>query len=142
MDSVIIYRALGGGVMIGGAAVLLLLFNGRIAGVSNIAGSLPFSAKGDRWWRVLFLLGLVVGAGIFYLAFGDAPVARPNFPAWLLAIAGVLVGFGTSLGNGCTSGHGVCGLGRLSKRSFISVVIFLSAGIVAAVVTRHIFGVI
>ena len=127
--------------MIGGAAALLLLFTGRIAGVSNIAGHLIFSAKGDRAWRIAFLLGLVIGAGIFYLAFGDAPVARPNFRAWLLAIAGVLVGFGTSLGNGCTSGHGVCGLGRMSKRSFISTAIFLSAGIAAAVVTRHVFGV-
>jgi len=133
---------LGGGAMIGSAAVLLLLLNGRIAGVSNIAGNLPFSTKGDRLWRVLFLLGLVAGAGIFYLAFGDAPRPRPNFPAWLLAIAGVLVGFGTSLGSGCTSGHGVCGLGRLSKRSFVAVAIFLSTGIATAVVTRHIFGVI
>ncbi len=141
MNSVIFYRALAGGGLIGIAATLLLWLTGRIAGVSNIAGKLFFTIAGDRLWRALFLLGLVCGAGVYYVAFGDAPVARAHFPAWLLAVAGVLVGFGTSLGSGCTSGHGVCGLGRLSKRSLAATAIFLSTGIATAVVIRHVFGV-
>ena len=135
------YSALIGGAFIGGAAALLLWLTGRIAGISNIAGNLFFAAAGDRLWRALFLLGLVSGAAICYAAFGNAPVARLHFPAWLLAIAGLLVGFGTSLGSGCTSGHGVCGLGRLSKRSLAATAIFLLTGIGTAVVVRHVFGV-
>lgn len=134
-------NALAGGLLIGGAAALLLWLTGRIAGVSNIVGHLFLSTNGDRLWRVLFLLGLVAGAGLYYAVFGNMPLGRPNFPAWLLAIAGVLVGFGTSLGGGCTSGHGVCGLGRLSTRSLVATGIFLITGIVTAVVVRHVFGV-
>jgi uncharacterized membrane protein YedE/YeeE len=142
MNSIMFYRALAGGALIGAAAALLLWLTGRIAGVSNIAGKLFFAAAGDRLWRVLFLLGLVGGAGIYYASFGDAPVARPHFPVWLLAVAGLLVGFGTSLGSGCTSGHGVCGLGRLSIRSLAATTIFLFTGIVTAIVVRHVFGVV
>ena len=88
-----------------------------------------------------FLGGLVAGAALYYALFGNAPSARPNFPVWLLAIAGVLVGFGTSLGSGCTSGHGVCGLGRLSVRSLVATAVFLVTGMVTAVVVRHVFGI-
>jgi uncharacterized membrane protein YedE/YeeE len=141
MSDLAFYSSLGGGLLIGGAASLLLWSTGRIAGVSGIAGRLFFSAAGDRLWLVLYLLGLVGGAAFYYALFGNAPVARPHFPGWLLAAAGLLVGFGTSLGNGCTSGHGVCGLGRLSKRSLAATLVFLIAGIISAVVTRHLFGV-
>lgn len=140
MNSLTFYSALLGGGLIGAAASLLLWLTGRIAGISNIAGNLFFTAVGDRLWRALFLLGMVGGAGIYYAVFGNAPVARPHFPGWLLAVAGLLVGFGTSLGSGCTSGHGVCGLGRLSKRSLAATAIFLSTGIATAIVVRHIFG--
>ncbi len=133
--------ALAGGMMIGGAAVLLLWLNGRIAGVSNVANGLLAWKPGDILWRLLFLGGLASGAGVFYGFFGDIPVARPDFPGWLLAAGGLLVGFGTSLGNGCTSGHGVCGLGRLSLRSLVATVVFLLAGIVTTFVVRHLFGV-
>lgn len=135
------YSALLGGGLIGAAAALLLWLTGRIAGISNIAGNLFSTAAGDRLWRALFLLGMVGGAGIYYAVFGNAPVGRPHFPVWLLAAAGLLVGFGTSLGSGCTSGHGVCGLGRFSKRSLVAVAAFLSTGIATAVVVRHVFGV-
>ena len=133
--------ALSGGVLIGGAAVLLLLMNGRIAGISNITSGLLALKRGDVLWRLLFLGGLVAGAAIYYALFGHAPTPRANFPGWLLALGGVLVGFGTSLGSGCTSGHGVCGLGRLYVRSLAATSIFLVTGIVTTYVVRHVFGV-
>jgi uncharacterized membrane protein YedE/YeeE len=133
--------ALGGGLLIGGAAVLLLLLNGRIAGISNITSGLLALKQGDVLWRLLFLGGLVAGAAIYYRLFGNAPAPRLSFPGWLLGLGGVLVGFGTSLGSGCTSGHGVCGLGRFSVRSLAATCIFLVTGIVTAFVVRHMFGV-
>ena len=133
--------ALAGGLLIGGAAVMLLWLNGRIAGISNITAGLMSWKRADVLWRFLFLGGLVAGAALYYRAFGHAPVARADFPAWLLAIGGLLVGFGTSFGSGCTSGHGVCGLGRLSLRSLVATVIFLVTGIVTTHVVRHLFGI-
>jgi uncharacterized membrane protein YedE/YeeE len=133
--------ALLGGLMIGGSATLLLWLNGRIAGISHIAGGVLAGKPGDLAWRLLFLGGLVAGAGIFYALFGDAPSPRAHFPVWLLAVASVLVGFGTSLGSGCTSGHGVCGLGRLSLRSLVATVIFVVTGMLATFAVRHLFGV-
>lgn len=133
--------ALAGGLLIGSAAALLLWLNGRIAGVSNIASGLFARKRGDILWRFLFLGGLVAGAGLYYGLFGNIPVARAHFPGWLLAVAGVLVGLGTSFGSGCTSGHGVCGLGRLSLRSLVATITFLLAGVLTTFVVRHIFGV-
>ena len=133
--------ALAGGVLIGASAVLLLWLNGRIAGISSIAAGILDWRRGDVLWRLLFLGGLVAGAGLFYALFGDAPVARAEFPVWLLGLGGLLVGFGTSLGSGCTSGHGVCGLGRLSVRSLAATVVFLVTAIVTTFVVRHVFGV-
>ena len=133
--------ALAGGVLIGGSAVLLLWLNGRIAGISSIASGLFDWRRGDLLWRLLFLGGLVAGAGLFYAVFGDAPAPRPEFPVWLLGAGGLLVGFGTSLGSGCTSGHGVCGLGRLSLRSLVATLVFLLTAIATTFVVRHVFGV-
>jgi uncharacterized protein len=133
--------ALGGGILIGLSAVLLLCLNGRIAGISNLLGGLVGAPAADVPWRLLFLAGLVAGVAVFQGIVGAVPEARTAFPPWLLAAGGLLVGFGTSLGNGCTSGHGVCGLGRLSLRSFAAVVVFLGTGIVTAIVVRHGFGV-
>ena len=135
-----IVNALLGGVLIGSAATLFFWLNGRIAGISSVINSLLFSK--DRLWPALFLFGLVVGAALFYALGGSAPVPRSSFPAWLLALAGVLVGFGTALARGCTSGHGVCGLGRLSLRSLVATLTFLSVGLLTTFVVRHIFGVI
>jgi len=135
------FSALAGGVLIGASAVLLLWLNGRIAGISNIAGGLLDWRRGDVLWRLLFLAGLVAGAGLFYALFGDAPAPRAEFPVWLLGLGGVLVGFGTSLGSGCTSGHGVCGLGRLSARSLVATLVFLVTAIATTFVVRHVFGV-
>jgi len=133
-------NALIGGILIGGSATLLFWLNGRIAGISSIVASLLFTK--DRLWSALFLLGLVAGAAIYYALGGSVPVPRSNFPVWLLAAAGVLVGFGTALARGCTSGHGVCGLGRLSLRSLVATLTFLSVGLLTTFVVRHLFGVI
>lgn len=138
------FSALLGGLLIGTSALLLLGLNGRIAGISNIAGqllTLPRRVGGERLWRLLFLLG-VVGGALLYAAFSSVtPPARPHFPAWLLALAGLLVGFGSSLGGGCTSGHGVCGLARLSLRSLVATATFLLSGIVTTYLVRHLWGI-
>ncbi len=134
--------ALAGGLLIGTSAVLFLWLNGRVAGISNIAAGLLAGRRGDTAWRLLFLGGLVAGAAAVHAVSGAVPTARTAFPGWLLAVAGLLVGFGTSLANGCTSGHGVCGLGRLSARSLAATLIFLAAGIVTTFVVRHVFGVL
>lgn len=135
------WPALVGGVMIGVAASLLLWCNGRIAGVSGILGRLLPPRHGDSLWRVLFLAGLVAGAALAYGGLVDAPLARAHFPPSLLVIAGILVGYGSALGQGCTSGHGVCGLGRRSLRSLSATLIFLLVGMVSTCATRHIAGV-
>jgi len=128
-----------GGMLIGLAAALLLVFNGRIAGISGILGGLLEAAEG--WsWRGVFLLGMVLG-GVGLLIFAPATVpgaAIDSLP--LLAVAGLLVGFGTRMGGGCTSGHGVCGLSRLSTRSLTATVIFMGAAMLTTGVTRHVLG--
>lgn len=141
MENFTPWSALAGGLLIGAAAALLLWLNGRIAGISNIASGLLSWRKDDAAWRLVFLAGLVAGAALYYPFQGPAPLPRAGFPGWLLAVAGLLVGFGTSFGSGCTSGHGICGLARLSERSLLATGIFLATGIVAASVTRQFFGV-
>jgi uncharacterized membrane protein YedE/YeeE len=135
------YTALAGGVLLGVAAALLLWLNGRIAGISNVTAGLLAWKPGDVAWRLLFLGGLVAGAGAYYLFQGHAPLPRAEFPGWLLALGGLLVGYGTSFGSGCTSGHGICGLGRLSVRSLVATGAFLVTGIATASVIRQAFGI-
>jgi uncharacterized protein len=128
------WSSLAGGVLIGAAAALLVLLSGRVAGVSGILGGLIAIRRGDIAWRLAFIGGLLV-----------APVAmlfhtmNPRIDAGLgtLALAGLLVGLGTRYGSGCTSGHGVCGLSRLSPRSLVATVAFMAAGIATVFVTRH-----
>ena len=128
--------ALLGGAMIGLAAVLLLWLVGRVAGISGILNA-AVEQRSGRGWRALFLLGLVAGAALWF-AVGDAvPPPRSGFPLPWLVAAGLLVGFGTRLGSGCTSGHGVCGLARLSKRSLAAVLAFMGAGMATVFVLRH-----
>ena len=129
--------ALAGGVMIGAASVWLLAANGRIAGVSTILHGL-FSPP-DIQWRAWFVSGLLL-AGLAWQAAGMPVPVREGFPLGWLALAGLLVGFGTRMGNGCTSGHGVCGLGRLSLRSLVAVITFMATGMVSAYVMRHVLG--
>ena len=130
-----------GGTLIGLASVLLLWLNGRIAGISGIFYGILTRDAGDRNWRLMFVLGLVAGGLAFSLFAGDSFVPRNDFPMpWLIA-AGLLVGIGTRLGSGCTSGHGVCGISRLSVRSLTATLTFVAVGVVSASVLRGIFGV-
>jgi uncharacterized membrane protein YedE/YeeE len=130
------WSALAGGLLIGTAATILLWLNGRIAGVSGILNAVI--SRERRAWQVAFLAGILVGAAVvFYAGHGMAPAGRGT-PFWVTALAGLLVGFGTTMGNGCTSGHGVCGLGRLSIRSLAATLMFLAAGMLTVYVVRHV----
>ena len=131
--------ALAGGVLIGLSATLLLLLNGRVAGVSGILGGVLFPQRDDVSWRLMFLLGLVVAAGLYMAFVPGALLPRSDFSRAGLVIAGLLVGFGTRMGNGCTSGHGVCGLGRLSMRSLAAVLTFMATAMATTFVTRHLW---
>ena len=133
-------EAIYGGVLIGVAATMMLLFNGRVTGISGIVGGLLNPVSKDKSWRILFLLGLLVGG--FFLRFFH-PVSFVSVSnAWRIdyMIAGFFVGFGTLLGNGCTSGHGVCGISRFSFRSIISTIIFILSGILSVVFFKLIRG--
>lgn len=128
-----------GGILIGLSATLLLLFNGRIAGISGILnGLIQNSRSSDSWWRISFLFGLMGAGALMMHLLGRETTSAASWP--MLVIGGVLVGFGTRMGNGCTSGHGVCGLGRLSKRSFLAVIMFMLTAFITVFITRHIFG--
>jgi uncharacterized membrane protein YedE/YeeE len=128
-----------GGALIGLAAVLLMLSIGRIAGISGIFGEF-LTNPADKGWRLAFIAGLIVAPVIAILA--GARVPAPQMPeSWLVVVAaGLLVGFGTRLGGGCTSGHGICGIARLSARSIAATAIFMVAAIVTVFVTRHLLG--
>lgn len=128
-----------GGALIGLAAVLLLALNGRIAGISGILGGLITSTgRGDRFWRCAFIFGLLAGAGLYAFTCGGLPLKLQASGPTLL-VAGLLVGVGTRLGSGCTSGHGVCGLARRSPRSLLATMIFMVAAALTVFLTRHIF---
>jgi uncharacterized membrane protein YedE/YeeE len=129
--------ALLGGSLIGLASVLLMMLTGRIAGISGIFGGYLTLAAGDKVWRFAFIVGLIlapVASGLL-----SYPLPMPDMPAsWgMIAIAGLLVGFGARLGGGCTSGHGICGIARLSARSIVATAIFMASAIVVVAVMRH-----
>ena len=126
-----------GGILIGSAATLLLAGSGRIAGISGIAGGLLARVPGDSAWRLLFLIGLVLGAGIYQLLTAAPLEVRIDVSAPFLIVAGFLVGFGTRLGAGCTSGHGVCGIARFSLRSIVATLIFIGVAMATTFVLRH-----
>lgn len=122
-------NALVGGSLIGVAVSLMLLLNGRVTGISGILYGLFSPAKNDIAWRWSFILGLVSGGLVLAGVMPDSFVGSLSTPVWTLILAGILVGFGTVLGSGCTSGHGVCGISRLSVRSILATVLFVVAGI-------------
>lgn len=130
-----------GGLLIGLAAVLFMWLNGRIAGISGIAAGLLGRGGSDKLWRLAFLLGLPLGATLYWLAAG--PAGRPvelQVGTPMMIAAGLLVGLGTRLGSGCTSGHGVCGIARFSRRSISATLTFMAAGFITVFVTRHLLG--
>ncbi|WP_313271321.1 YeeE/YedE family protein [Stenotrophomonas sp.] len=130
--------ALAGGVLIGLAATLLLWLTGRIAGISGIVGGVLQPRQGEVAWRAAFLVGLIAAGAAWLWLVPGAYTPRQGFPPVLLVVAGLLVGFGTRLGNGCTSGHGVCGLGRLSLRSLAAVMTFMVTAIATTYIVRHV----
>jgi uncharacterized membrane protein YedE/YeeE len=130
--------ALIGGGLIGIAATLLLALNGRIAGVSGIVGRLFDPLPGDVAWRVMFLAGLMLGAGAYGI-FQPVSIQVTN-SILVLVVGGLLVGYGTQLGNGCTSGHGVCGIARLSPRSIVATLMFMASAAITVYLMRHVVG--
>jgi uncharacterized membrane protein YedE/YeeE len=133
------WTALAGGVLIGLAAAMLLLFNGRIAGISGIAGGLLRPARGDVTWRAAFVAGLTL-APLAWLLFGALPKLHVDAGLPVLVVAGLLVGIGTRVGSGCTSGHGVCGLSRGSLRSLAATGTFMATGFAVVFLVRHLVG--
>lgn len=124
--------AAAGGALIGLAAVTLLWLNGRIAGISGIMNGAFNKSLQESGWRIAFLVGLVAG-GLLFQSLAAAPLMeRTNFPIWMTVVAGLLVGYGTRLGSGCTSGHGVCGVSRLSIRSIVATLTFVVIGMLVA----------
>lgn len=133
------FASLAGGVLIGLAAALLILFSGRILGISGIIGGLIRPQPGDISWRVWFVFGVLI-APLLLASLIPLPAPRIDSGYLVLAIAGLLVGFGTRLGSGCTSGHGICGMSRLSPRSLVATALFMAAGFATVFVVRHLIG--
>jgi uncharacterized membrane protein YedE/YeeE len=133
------WASLAGGALVGLAAALFVLFNGRIAGISGILGGLLQWPRGDVAWRIAFLLGLVA-APVAYGLVAPLPDVRVDADTATLIVAGLLVGLGTRYGSGCTSGHGVCGLSRLSPRSLVATGAFMAAGFATVFIVRHLIG--
>ncbi|PAU39561.1 hypothetical protein CKF94_00470 [Vibrio coralliilyticus] len=119
------WLSLIGGVFLGLSATMLLMINGKVAGISGVVNGILSPKRNDLFWRLLFLIGMVVGGALSVIVIGVEIPSTESIPTFVLVIAGLLVGFGTRLGNGCTSGHGICGVGRLSLRSIVATAIFM-----------------
>lgn len=133
------WASLGGGIVLGLASAIFILFNGRILGISGILGGLMSPRMGDIGWRLSFLLGMAAAPAVFVWLAPAGWVSAPRIDAGygLIVLAGLLVGLGTRYGSGCTSGHGVCGLSRLSPRSLVATLTFMGAGFAIVFVLRH-----
>ncbi len=131
------WSSLAGGILIGIAAAMLLLLSGRVAGISGIVGGLLAPRAGETGWRLAFVAGLLAAPALWWLFGGPALLPRIDAGFGTLAAAGLLVGVGTQYGSGCTSGHGVCGLSRLSGRSLVATLAFMGAGMATVFVARH-----
>lgn len=129
MENFTPFSALIGGALIGLSASLLLILKGRIAGISGIVNGVLLPQTGDLGWRILFIVGLALGGLIYQLAIGDVSHIQTSASTLTLVIAGLLIGVGSTLGSGCTSGHGVCGIARLSPRSIVATLVFMSTAI-------------
>ena len=126
-----------GGLLIGLAAALLLLLNGHLSGISGIVGGMLAPKSSEVGWRLVFVAGLLLGAFIYMLATGGAIPVRVQASVPVLVAAGLLVGFGTRLGSGCTSGHGLCGIARLSRRSIVASAVFFGVAMLTVFLTHH-----
>lgn len=133
------WSALAGGVLIGASAALFILLNGRIAGITGIIGGLFKPTKNDIGWRVAFTLGLII-APLVWQSFQPLPSINIDANFTLLIIAGLIVGFAARYGSGCTSGHGVCGIARLSPRSIVATLAFMGTGFLTVFIIRHLLG--
>jgi len=125
-----------GGALVGLSAVLMMALNGRIAGVSGILSGTLTQPQGDRWWRLLFVLGIVIGGALPVWLDAGFQAPLPAASVGLAIVGGLVVGFGTGLGSGCTSGHGICGISRLSKRSILATLTFMASGIATVTLMR------
>lgn len=137
MNTFALWNGLLGGILIGLASTLLLLANGRIAGISGIVGGLLAPKSGETGWRAMFIIGLWLGAAGFISASGAPLDLALQASPTVMAVAGFLVGLGTRMGGGCTSGHGVCGIARLSKRSVVATLVFMVSAMATVFVVRH-----
>jgi uncharacterized membrane protein YedE/YeeE len=135
------WLSLSGGLLLGVSAAMFILVNGRVLGISGIVGGLLVPKKGDAGWRIAFLLGMAVSPLIFRMLMPPDMVQAPRIDAGYLSVvvAGLLVGLGTRYGSGCTSGHGVCGLSRMSPRSLLATITFMATGFLTVFVLRHLF---
>ena len=127
-----------GGLLIGLSVALLLWLNGKLAGISGIVGGLALGGTRDAWWRIVFVAGLVLGALIYVRAAGGGAAVDVAASWPVLVVGGLLVGFGTRLGSGCTSGHGLCGLSRFSKRSAVATAVFFGVAMLTVFVGSHV----
>lgn len=132
------WLSLIGGVILGISSVWLMLFHGRIAGISGIVKTAMFNKTG-RMWRILFIVGLILGSFISFHYTSFTFEYREGFPKILIVIGGLLVGIGSALGSGCTSGHGICGISRISNRSILATLVYMLTGVLAATLTAKIF---
>lgn len=138
MENFTPFSAIIGGLFLGLSATLLMWFNGRIAGISGIVNGAFEGKKHDTAWRWWFIGGLILGAGTYLWVTGPVFAPRTDYPLLIVALAGVIVGYGTRLGSGCTSGHGVCGIARLSMRSLLATLTFMLTGIITTYLVRHV----
>jgi uncharacterized membrane protein YedE/YeeE len=129
-----------GGVLLGIAASMLLLANGEVCGISSILGGAAFARRTDRFWRIVFLAGLLSGGAIVAWADRSALALASEQSIWLAAVSGAVVGVGTRMGEGCTSGHGLCGIARFSVRSIVATVVFMATGAATVFLMRHVLG--
>lgn len=131
------WESLAGGMLLGLSATLLMLINGKVAGISGVCTGILLPKNREFPWRIGFAIGMVIGGYVMY-QFANFPVPEAfAMPIWQLALAGLLVGIGTRLGNGCTSGHGICGIGRLSVRSMVATAVFMVVAIVTVFIRLH-----
>lgn len=140
MENFTPYSASIGGFLIGLAAVLFMAVNGRIAGISGIVAGALLPVRGDVKWRLAFIVGLIVGPFVVWLATAAKPEVIFTHPLWMVALGGLLVGIGARMGGGCTSGHGICGMARFSKRSIAATATFMGTAIAVVFVLHHLLG--